>query len=143
MQIPQGFVLYEKSAFAVTFGPVYLNDEGVTPIMGLRADSQHMNTMDAVHGGLILALADTSLGSFVKSKIDVDALAVTVDLHATFMLGIRSGQWIEVHPTIDRLGRMMVFTTGSVTADGREVARVVASFHIHRRRSATKGETDG
>jgi acyl-coenzyme A thioesterase PaaI-like protein len=100
---------------------------------------QHANTMGGVHGGLLLALADTALGRYVKSLIGDVAIAVTVDLHSSFMVGARIGQWIEVHPVLERRGQSMVFTSATITADGILIARVTATFFIHHR-SSNKGE---
>ncbi len=133
MEIPEGFVPYEASNFAVHYGPVYFPSDENDPTLGLRALPDHANTMEGVHGGVILALCDTALGRLVRKVIPANAVAVTVDLHASFLLGARIGQWIEVHPSIDRVGRSMAFANGLVTADGTVIARVSASFFVHHR----------
>lgn len=140
MDIPDGFHPYEASAFAVTFGPVFRAEIEGVPVLGVRADVQHVNTMGGVHGGLLLALGDTALGNLVKTVIGDAAIAVTVDFHTSFMVGARLGQWIEVRPTLDRKGRTMVFASGDVTADGQTIGRVHASFYVHYRSSIARGE---
>ena len=136
MDLPEGYAVYEASNFALTFGPVYQSNEGSVPVLGLWAGKQHANTMGAVHGGLLLALADTALGTYVKSLISEESLAVTVDLHSSFMRGARIGQWIEARPSLDRRGRSMVFASATLTADSVTIARVSATFFIHHRTSA-------
>lgn len=89
--------------------------------------------MGWVHGGLLLALADTALGSFVKSLITKQALAVTVDLNTSFMTGARIGQWIEVHPSLDRKGQTLIFVSGEIRADDSVIGKVSATFFVHYR----------
>lgn len=141
MNIPEGFVPYEASSFALTFGPVYRSSEESVPVLGLAAMKHHANTMGGVHGGLLLALADTALGNYVKTLIGEGAMALTVDLHATFMVGAHIGQWIEVRPELERRGRTMAFTTASITADAKVIARVSATFFIHHRSSNNEKES--
>lgn len=133
MDTPDGFVLYTASAFASTIGPVFESRSGVTPVLGVRALPRHANSMGTVHGGLLLALADTALGGLARSLVGAGALAVTVDLQTSFMAGARIGQWIEVHPRLDRQGRSLVFTSGEIRADGSLIGRASATFFIHYR----------
>ncbi len=135
MEIPGGFTRYEASTFAVTVGPLYLNDTGEVPRLALLAGPHHLNTMHNVHGGVLLSLVDTALGHYAKSLLPEGSLAVTVDLQATFMVGVSEGQWVEVTPSLDRLGRSMAFLAGMVRADGQIVAKANGSFFLHRRRN--------
>ena len=139
MQIPAGYALYNASTFSVTIGPVYRSTDSRMSL-ALRADHSHANTMGGVHGGLLLALADTALGNFVKSVVGPDSLAVTTDLHASFMLGAKVGQWIEVEPELDHRGRTMVFASAAIRADDRKIARVQGTFFIHRKREHSNGQ---
>ena len=139
MQIPAGYALYDASTFSVTIGPVYRSTDSRMSL-ALRAEHSHANTMGGVHGGLLLALADTALGNFVKSVVGPDSLAVTTDLHASFMVGAKVGQWIEVFPELDHRGRTMIFASGAICANDRKIARVEGTFFIHRRRDLSDGE---
>ncbi len=140
MDIPEGFEPYTASAFASTFGPVFVALAGAAPVLGVRATDQHANAMGRVHGGLLLALADTALGGFVRSIVAEPALAVTIDLNASFMAGARIGQWIEVHPHLDRKGQSIVFTSGEIRCDGSLIGKVSATFFIHYRTRTDREE---
>ena len=100
----------------------------------------HANSMGRVHGGLLLALADTALGNFVKSLVSEHALALTVDLNVSFMTGALLGQWIEVRPSLERNGRSMVFVSGTIHADETMIARVSATFFVHHRSGVDQRE---
>ena len=138
VDIPEDFVPYTASAFASTFGPVFESRSGTVPVLGVRATQQHANSMGRVHGGLLLALSDTALGNFARSVIAESALAVTVDLSASFMAGARIGQWIEVHPSLDRKGQSIIFVSGEVRCDGSMIGKVSATFFVHYRARADR-----
>ncbi len=140
VDIPEDFVPYTASDFASTFGPVFESRRDAVPVLGVRAAQQHANSMGRVHGGLLLALSDTALGNFARSVIADSAVAVTVDLNASFMDGARIGQWIEVHPRLDRKGRSMIFVSGEIRSDGSVIGRVSATFFIHYRLRAEREE---
>lgn len=132
MQIPAGYEPYEASEFSQRVGPIYRSTDGSLRL-GLVADTSHANTMGGVHGGLLLTLADSAIGGYVKSIVGPGSVAVTTDLHASFLLGARVGQWIEAVPELDREGQNMVFASARLYANERPVARVQATFYVHRR----------
>jgi len=136
VDIPLGFEPYRASAFASTFGPVFVSNAEPVRVLGVWAAPRHANSMGQVHGGLLLALGDTALGNFVRSLVSEHALALTVDLHASFMAGARIGQWIEVHPKLDRSGRSMIFVSGEIRADHAKIGKIDATFFIHDRASS-------
>lgn len=133
MEVPSGFAPHTVSAFAASVGPLFRRFEDGVPVLGVRTEARHANMMGAVHGGLVLTLADTALGSYIRSLVG-EGRAVTVDMHATFLRGARIGQWVEARPSLERLGRQMAFATATVVANGTEIARVSGSFFIRRPR---------
>lgn len=102
-------------------------------MFGVLAGEQHQNTMGGVHGGLLLAMVDTALGNFVKTIIGEGVVAVTIDLNMSFLFGARPGQWIEVHPVLERKGQTMALTSTDVLVDGSKIARASATFCLHHR----------
>jgi len=131
VDIPEGFEPYTASASASTFGPVFESRSGAVPALGVRATDQHANSTSRVHGGPLVALADTALGDFVKSIVTGPTLAETVDMDVSFMAGARIGQWIEVHPSLDRSGQSLIFDSGEIRADESMTRKVSAKIFIH------------
>jgi len=128
--VPEGFEQFRASPFAVAAGPFFINRDGPLPVVGVLLEPQHANTAGAGHGGLLLTAADIALGQAVKAVLPEHAVAVTMDLHSMFMVATRLGQWLDVVPTVDRVGRSMVFATCTVVTDGTTVARMSGTFFV-------------
>ncbi|MGH8742235.1 MAG: PaaI family thioesterase, partial [Burkholderiales bacterium] len=63
MAIPSGFKpLFRSSPVLELIGPLYCRGEGLDLVVGLLAEAKHCNARGTVHGGILAALADVSLG---------------------------------------------------------------------------------
>jgi uncharacterized protein (TIGR00369 family) len=138
--VPEGFELFEASPFSVAAGPLYVNRSGPLPVIGVLLGAQHANTAGAGHGGLLLTIADIALGQAANALLPVGAVSVTLDLHAMFMIATELGQWLEVRPEVDRVGRSMIFATCVVVSGEQTVARMSGTFFV---RSSGASQTEG
>ncbi len=84
---------------------------------------RHSNLLDAVHGGVTLALIDISLFSTLRLVLDGDAAgAVTLDLNTQFIGAGRIGQPLDAVAEVLRETRRLVFLRGVVEQDGQLIA---------------------
>ncbi len=86
-------------------------------------ETRHSNLLDAVHGGVTLALIDISLFSAIRLLLDGDAAgSVTLDLSTQFIGAGRVGQPLDAVCEVLRETRRLVFLRGTVEQDGHLVA---------------------
>ncbi len=99
--------------------------------MGLRAGPAHCNSRGFVHGALLTALADNAMGlSCGQVRGDASGGLVTVNLAMDFVASGRQGQWIEVQPTVIRVGARLCFASALILADGEPCARANGTFTV-------------
>ncbi|MDF8332235.1 PaaI family thioesterase [Novosphingobium cyanobacteriorum] len=89
----------------------------------MNAERRHSNVMDAVHGGVTLALIDVSLFAGFRFLLDGDAAgAVTLDLSTQFIGAGKIGQPMDAVVEVLRETRRLVFLRGIVEQDDTMVA---------------------
>ncbi|HEY1961711.1 MAG TPA: PaaI family thioesterase, partial [Rhizomicrobium sp.] len=81
--------------FNKSVGPLYsLPDDGGPPRLGFVVAEKHMNAAGTVHGGMLMALADVSMGR--TSRLIAEAeIGSTVALSCDFLAPGRLGDLIE------------------------------------------------
>jgi uncharacterized protein (TIGR00369 family) len=113
---------------AQTMGRMLVRREtlpGGTPAVRLRMfpERRHSNLLDAVHGGVTLALIDISLFTGLRLLLDGDAAgAVTLDLSTQFIGAGHVGQPLDAVSEVLRETRRLVFVRGTIEQDGHLVA---------------------
>jgi len=128
---PERFESYTESAGGSSFGTVFDSRAREDPALGVRAFDPHANSMGRVHGGPLVAPAETDPGDFAKSIITGQALEATVDMNVSFMEDARIDQWFVVHPSLDRKGQSMIVDSREIRADDSVTKKVSAIFFIH------------
>ncbi len=119
--VPPGFEICRiaDGCFAEYVGPLYVR-EGEPARFGFLAQPRHGNVHEAVHGGMLMTLADQVLGLTVMQAVGLETPVVTVSLHCDFVSAARPGDWIEGEATITRMTRSLIFVRGSLGC-GRSV----------------------
>ena len=113
---------------AQTMGRLLVREEaqpGGKPVVRLRMapEVRHSNLLDAVHGGVTLALIDISLFAAIRVLLDGDAAgSVTLDLSTQFTGAGRIGQPLDAVCEVLRETRRLVFLRGTFEQDGHLVA---------------------
>lgn len=95
------------SGFGRAMGPWYEKADGGKVTLGLRAEERHINRLGIIHGGMMMAFADTLLsevGRRVTGKPSV-TMRMTVD----FISAAKLGDWIEGTGEVTRTTRNLVF----------------------------------
>ncbi len=107
--IPAGYRETELvDPFEIFVGPVYEAGEVPHRRFGLLVDERHVNLRGVIHGGMLMTLADLTLGAAVWDLTD-RAPCVTMNMQTQFLKEARAGDWIEVIPEITRRTRSLVF----------------------------------
>ncbi|MEM7097412.1 MAG: PaaI family thioesterase [Pseudomonadota bacterium] len=148
MSIPQGFEpLVSKSPFNGMSGPFYyrLSHHG-QPIVGMQVLDKHCNTSGRVHGAMIAALADISLGKTIgvalveagliqseptsKAEQGAGAPIATVSLNTNYIGTASAGDWVESHVTVRKVGRRMAFADAAIINENATIAQCSAVFAV-------------
>ncbi len=118
---PEGFrPQAEPASFEAHCGPLYTSGADAGYACAIRADERHCNKRGAVHGGLLITLADHTLGHIVWRHVD-EAACATVTLNTDFVSGAVIGDWLVCRGAVTRETRSLVFIQGEVRCGERVV----------------------
>ena len=132
--IPEGFT---PADFTIGFldkaGPYYLkkDKEGRT-IVGVRITKEHINYVEVAHGGVMTTMADVILSLQVHISEKPNLPASTISLTTNFLSGAKIGEWVEGVGTIDRIGKKLAYTHGSIWSGDRTIMTMTGVFNIMR-----------
>lgn len=107
----------------------------VAPGQGGRATgqldvaAQHLNPHGVVHGAVLVALADTTMGSALYTQLERGQSCATIEIKTSFMGAVREGR-IEAEAEVVRLGRSVAFLECRLRAAGQLVGTASASFAV-------------
>lgn len=129
--LPEGFAAPERpSAFGGLVGPV-LDAQGQSR-RGFRVEAKHLNNAGIAHGGMLMSLADMTLGRGASDA--TGGPAVTVRMVSDFHGPARLGDWVEGQARVTRTTRTMVFVEAEVRANGRLILSASGVFRRLRQR---------
>ena len=132
MAIPDQFELLAANPFHERVGPLYIRAvDGGPPVLAVRIEPHHANSLGRAHGGLLMTLADSALSRAVLSGLPPGSTLATADLHMVFLRGVWEGAWVEAHCTVDRVGRTLVHASCTLKADEEPIAKAIGSFAIN------------
>jgi uncharacterized protein (TIGR00369 family) len=106
--------------FEIFVGPLYEKGEGIARRYALIVDERHVNLRGVIHGGMLMTLADMTLGQAAWDACD-RAAVVTLSMQTQFLKGVRQGNVLEVTPQLQRHTRSMLFLRGDYQVNGETV----------------------
>ena len=107
---------------------VSVGDGTAERVMDLRP--HHFNPQGIVHGGIITAVADTSIGLALRSRLPVGLTHRTAQLNVHF-LAKGEGNRLVGHGRAVHLGQRMGYGESEVLdGDGRLLARATGTFIV-------------
>lgn len=136
MAIPPDFVLHDRSSpLTQPWEPIYARQEGGRLWLGVEVRRPHTNSRGLLHGGLIAALADNTLGLNLALELRAQGRPalqglVTSSLSIDFLGRAELGQWLEFSAGFLHLGGTQGVVEGLATADGKPIARANATFRF-------------
>ena len=133
-----GWRQVDESEFRRIVGPLWSRQEGDLLAYALLAEERHRNTFGVVHGGILMALADHTLGITAWAANGYRPQA-TVQFDMQLIAGAEPGDLIEVRPEIMRMTRSIIFMRGTMTVGERLVASINGVWKIRGGRSSEAG----
>ena len=80
----------------------------------------HMNAAGSTHGGFLMSILDSGMGTAVHQVID--GIAVTITLDIKFIAGSKSGDEIIGYAKIKKQTRSLIFMQGELVSNRKTVA---------------------
>ena len=118
---PEGFTEVRLvDPFELHVGPAFSQGENGARRYAFQVQAQHCNLRGVVHGGMLMTLADMTLGQAVWDVTE-RAPSVTLNMQHQFIKSAKEGDWIEVVPELSRRTRAFVFMRGDFTVNGEIV----------------------
>ena len=93
--------------------------------LAVCANQNHTNPLGAIHGGLIMSLADAAMGNAIRS---LGIKGVTVDCSTAFISGALLGELVVGKGRVLKAGRNMIFVEAEVFAGEHLIATSKATF---------------
>lgn len=129
--IPEGFSRHTRSSgLTEPWEPLYAAQGSGTFSLGLFADQAHVNSRGFVHGGMLCALADNTMGLACAHALGLRTGLVTVSLSIDYLGSGQLGNWIEVRAEPTRTGKSLCFANAGIYADGQLCATARAVFKV-------------
>jgi len=117
---PEGYVLCSLpiGEFGDSLGPLFIRQDGSG--FACRMLSRHQNPRGAIHGGVLLALADQVLGLTVFQATGQTPSA-TITLNCDFVEAAFPGDLVEGEATVTRVTGSVVFVHGTLRRGERVI----------------------
>ena len=115
--VPAGFELDVGTDPAEDhIGPFYLRRDATCFAAGLRVAARHCNSLETVHGGVLMTMADYALCAQARYGTE-DTNIVTVSLHTEFVAGTGIGSWLHSEGEVVRRTGSLVFVQGCLKCE--------------------------
>ena len=98
---------------------------------GLLTQVDHANPAGAVHGGVLVAFADHTLGCYVEAAAG-GAPNVTIQLNTHFLAAVDPGSFLELRGEVTRATGSLVFVRGIISVGKRDVVAVDGIWRVFR-----------
>lgn len=115
---PDGYVpsTIPDGTFGKLLGTLYRRREGGG--FAFRVEARHGNVRGAIHGGMLMTMADQVLGLTVQQAIGGGPTA-TISLNCDFVSSAKPGDLIEGTAEVTRITRSIVFVQGRLACGDR------------------------
>ena len=124
---PNGFLpLPRSSPYLDHIGPLFYKPEGKGVVIALRIEAHHTNTKGTAHGGVLLALADLTLGRNTEYQHSSGTSLWTVSLSADFVGTASVGDWVEGRAEFLKSGRSLSFANCYLSVNDERILRASA-----------------
>ena len=99
---------------------------------GLQTRPDHANPAGAVHGGVMVAFADHTLGCYVEESAQ-GAPNVTIQLNTHFLHAVEPGAFLELRGEITRETGSLVFVRGLIAVGTQDVVALDGIWRVFRK----------
>ena len=121
-----------RSGFSEHNGPWFEKRDGAVTIRAFRAGANHVNGLGIVHGGMLMAFADSILA---RAAVGASGRgAVTMRMTCDFVGPARLGDWVEGTGELTRATRNLAFVRGRIWTGSHTVLTASGIFSAVRAR---------
>jgi acyl-CoA thioesterase len=99
----------------------------------LTVADYHRNSTGMIHGGVMITLADTSMGAALYPTLDPTEICATIEIKINYFKPITSGDIVCVGEIVNR-GKAVANLEACVSAGDVLVAKANGSFSIFKRK---------
>ena len=99
-------------------------------MVGLRVQDKHANASGTIHGGLVAALADVSIGYVTSMSKTPPLRMMTASLTIDYVGTAKMGDWVEAHVSIVKTERRLAFANAVIKVGATPVASAGAVFLV-------------
>ena len=119
--------------FGRAIGPVFLDMDGHR--LAFRVGDAHRNIAGFCHGGALALFADCQV-AVVRDRVPgLVGHTPTISLRIDYIAPVSIGELVEMHVTLVRHTRSMLFTQAVMTAAGASVGRADAIYRWYADRA--------
>lgn len=124
-----GWTRGDDTGLPETARPLWVREAPEGRVFGFEAREAHANARGAIHGGMLAAYMDHTLGLTVRHAVGGRAVATAqLDLH--YLAAGRVGTLVEGRGKVVRLTRSLVFVRGTLTAEGSALLSATGIWKI-------------
>ena len=125
---PAGYTaVFGETGFNKYVGPIWRSPDGSEFLFDIR--DIHLNGGGALHGGMMMALADIVMGRTVRDALD-GARALTISLNSDFIGASKLGERIRGTAAITRKTRSIVFIGCELAVERRTIMTATGIWKI-------------
>ncbi|WP_458760498.1 PaaI family thioesterase [Afipia sp. TerB] len=127
--IDDGWTIVDDDGFIDLVGPLWQRPNGDTFEYAIVAQRKHKNRRGFVQGGLLMTLADRSLGMAARIGSGSSAV-VTIQMDTHFIDAAKIGELLVSRPRVVRATKTLIFMNTELSVDDRCVAMANAVFKV-------------
>ncbi|RST72688.1 PaaI family thioesterase [Siminovitchia acidinfaciens] len=94
-----------------------------------EVDEKFLNGLGVTMGGYLASAADIMMAYAISSQLQENQTFASIDLHTTFHRPVFPGT-VEVHASVERLGRKVGYLTAELVQNDKKVGSAVSSIMI-------------
>jgi uncharacterized protein (TIGR00369 family) len=134
--VAKGWEPFENKGFIGLIGPVLFKTHDKRTRCGFLASDKHENRNGVIHGGMLAAFADRSLGTAARQGRS-DIRTATIELSMHYVSSVNIGEFVEADCEIVRMTRTLAFMRATLTVGTRIVATAEGVWKILTPKEAT------
>lgn len=127
--IDDGWTIVDDDGFIDLVGPLWQRQNGDALDYAIAAQRKHKNRRGFVQGGLLMTLADRSLGMAARIGSGVSAV-VTIQMDTHFIDAAKIGELLISRPRIVRATKTLIFMNTELSVDDRCIAMANGVFKV-------------
>lgn len=122
------------SGFNKHAGPFYMSVKNELGIVAFKVEEKHLNPAGGCHGAVLATLAD-QVGAPIKRLLGLEEnITPTINLSIDYIAPAMLGDWVELHTSLLRQTRTLLFCQGLICVNDTVIARVNATYMISSRK---------